>query len=311
MERRRCEQCDTVLARDNRGRLCSACRTKRSIDDNAPVPPAALWDRTDIRAAIDARHIGRLFRAYRQARNPTIPQETLARWVQLTQGQVSIIERTRRPVTDLERLERWCDALRMPERLRWFRGPSRPVTEQPEEPDRRNCVLHNPTNRYFVTDRPPSWDSGVVAEHTIAVTQDDLMPPTRRVVLTGAATLAGAALAAELEPVPSSGHRRGGRPGHRRVHATRACCGREAGVVASRMAPHQQRVGSLGCCCPAEPPHTTTPRGPTGHTGDAAGISHRCRVSRYRRDHVLGRRWRHDGAALLRAFRPTGTLRWR
>lgn len=126
MERRRCQQCAIPLAQDNRGTRCSACQMKRSVDDSAPGPPAALWDRPEVKAAIDARHIGRLFRAYRQAHNPTIPQETLARWVQLTQGQISIIERTRRPVNDLERLERWCEALHMPDRLRWFCGPARP-----------------------------------------------------------------------------------------------------------------------------------------------------------------------------------------
>jgi hypothetical protein len=46
----------------------------------------------------------------------------------------------------------------------------------------------------------PQWDAGAVAERVTAVTGDDLMPPTRRSVLAGAATLVGAALAGELEP---------------------------------------------------------------------------------------------------------------
>lgn len=44
------------------------------------------------------------------------------------------------------------------------------------------------------------WDADVVADHVAAITQNDLMPPTRRRVLSTTATLAGAALAAELEP---------------------------------------------------------------------------------------------------------------
>nr|WP_147455305.1 transcriptional regulator [Saccharothrix australiensis] len=37
---------------------------------------------------------------------------------------MSEVERSRRPVTDLERLERWCNALRVPRHLRWFNaGP--------------------------------------------------------------------------------------------------------------------------------------------------------------------------------------------
>ncbi|GAA1268461.1 hypothetical protein GCM10009634_09580 [Saccharothrix xinjiangensis] len=51
---------------------------------------------------------------------PAVTQETLATWLHLSQGHVSEIERSRRPVTDLERLERWCDALHVPRHLRWF-----------------------------------------------------------------------------------------------------------------------------------------------------------------------------------------------
>lgn len=45
-----------------------------------------------------------------------------------------------------------------------------------------------------------AWDAKAVADHAAAITENDLMPPTRRSVLGTAATLAGAALAAELEP---------------------------------------------------------------------------------------------------------------
>jgi hypothetical protein len=46
----------------------------------------------------------------------------------------------------------------------------------------------------------PRWDAGIVAERVTAVTGEDLMPPTRRTVLAGAATLVGSALSGELEP---------------------------------------------------------------------------------------------------------------
>ncbi|KOX33874.1 hypothetical protein ADK67_05795 [Saccharothrix sp. NRRL B-16348] len=84
--------------------------------------PPEFWDRQPIREALESRNIGRVFRAYRQAHGPTIPQSTLAAWLDLTQGRVSELERSRRPVTDLERLERWSDALRVPRHLRWFNG---------------------------------------------------------------------------------------------------------------------------------------------------------------------------------------------
>lgn len=49
-------------------------------------------------------------------------------------------------------------------------------------------------------DPNPQWDAWIVAERVTAVTGDDLMPPTRRTILAGAATLVGAALTGELEP---------------------------------------------------------------------------------------------------------------
>lgn len=47
---------------------------------------------------------------------------------------------------------------------------------------------------------PAVWGAQAVVDDVAAITENDLMPPTRRSVLGTAATLAGAALAAELEP---------------------------------------------------------------------------------------------------------------
>ncbi|MBM7812483.1 helix-turn-helix domain-containing protein [Saccharothrix algeriensis] len=82
--------------------------------------PAEFWNQPAIRQAFESRNIGQVFRAYRQAQSPTLPQTTLAAWLDLTQGRVSKIECFRRSVTDLERLERWCNALHVPHHLRWF-----------------------------------------------------------------------------------------------------------------------------------------------------------------------------------------------
>lgn len=54
--------------------------------------------------------------------------------------------------------------------------------------------------------RPPivplsPWDTGLVVERASSVTDHDLMRPSRRHVLTGMATLAGAALVRELQPL--------------------------------------------------------------------------------------------------------------
>ncbi len=143
----RCHQCGTRLARDNTDRLCHPCATTRASTCGvaAPLPPPGLWDRRDIHAALRDGHIGRLFRAFRHAHTPPITQEQLAEWVQLTQGQISIIERQRRPITDLERLERWCDALHVPARLRWFRAPS--IDQANSEPGVENDTVIVPLPR--------------------------------------------------------------------------------------------------------------------------------------------------------------------
>lgn len=156
VDRTRCHRCDALLARDNRGNLCGPCDVQSITRSMAPLPPPGLWDRADIRDAIRDRHIGRLFRALRKAHTPPIPQETLAEWVQLTQGQVSILERARKPVTDIERLERWCDALNVPKELRWFRGPATPLPGHSSSAvddgiPRLHRALRNPSSVDLVT----------------------------------------------------------------------------------------------------------------------------------------------------------------
>lgn len=127
-ERSRCSRCNAVLASDHNDAICSPCTAGRISALNPPVPSVRLWERTAIQAAVESRHIGQLFRAFRKAHNPPIPQATLAEWLHLTQGHLSIIERRRRPETDLERLQRWCDVLHVPDHLRWFQGTPQTTT---------------------------------------------------------------------------------------------------------------------------------------------------------------------------------------
>ncbi|MBB5806423.1 hypothetical protein F4560_006191 [Saccharothrix ecbatanensis] len=123
--KRRCRTCDTLLAHDNRGTQCGKCVAASTL--HAPKLPPEFWTQPTLREAFESRSIGQVFRAYRQAQSPTVPQATLSTWLDLTQGRVSEVERTRRPVTDLERLERWCNALHVPHHLRWFNGGVREV----------------------------------------------------------------------------------------------------------------------------------------------------------------------------------------
>ncbi|WP_189226921.1 helix-turn-helix domain-containing protein [Saccharothrix coeruleofusca] len=118
--KRRCRTCDTWLASDNRSTQCTKCTAASTL--HAPKLPSQFWAQPALREAFQSRNIGQVFRAYRQAQRPTLPQTTLAAWLDLTQGRISEIERSRRPVTDLERLERWCNALNVPHHLRWFNG---------------------------------------------------------------------------------------------------------------------------------------------------------------------------------------------
>jgi hypothetical protein len=119
--KRRCRTCETLLASDNRGTQCGPCAAAQAT--HAPTQRPEFWERPELQEAIRTRSIGHLFRAYRRTHSPMLPQATLATWLDITQGQVSVIERARRPVSDLERLERWCNALRVPNHLRWFRAP--------------------------------------------------------------------------------------------------------------------------------------------------------------------------------------------
>jgi transcriptional regulator with XRE-family HTH domain len=71
-----------------------------------------------MRAACTGRHFGQLLREYRRASN--VGQAEVARWLGVSQGQISRIERDRSQVHDLDKLERWAKALKIPQRLLWF-----------------------------------------------------------------------------------------------------------------------------------------------------------------------------------------------
>ena len=120
--KRQCRTCDTWLASDNRGDQCGRCAAAQAT--HAPSQRPDFWEQAEIQEALRSGSIGQVFKAYRRAHSPVLPQATLATWLDLTQGQVSVIERGRRPVSDLDRLERWCNALRLPQHLRWFRASS-------------------------------------------------------------------------------------------------------------------------------------------------------------------------------------------
>jgi transcriptional regulator with XRE-family HTH domain len=94
--------------------------TDRSAGDTAPVLPADFWEQPEIRSALLSRHFGRFLRVYRMIQSPPVKQDDVARWLGITQGQLSKIERSSKHVQDLAKLDRWARALHVPSDLLWF-----------------------------------------------------------------------------------------------------------------------------------------------------------------------------------------------
>jgi len=119
--RRPCRSCDAWLARDNEADVCTPCaRRENDARDGTPRLPDGVWERPEITQAIRDRHFGRLLLALRRAHDPELTQTDIGQVLHLTQGQVSRIERSNRPVTDLAKLDRWARALGIPQRHMWF-----------------------------------------------------------------------------------------------------------------------------------------------------------------------------------------------
>lgn len=86
-----------------------------------PSLPAEFWNQAEIQQACREQHFGYLLKSYRELQNPPMTQGELARLLSLTQGQISRIERSSKPITDLSKLARWADTLGVPESILWFR----------------------------------------------------------------------------------------------------------------------------------------------------------------------------------------------
>lgn len=122
----RCSRCGVRLAADNAHGRCASCRTAdRSRVEHAPVVPPEFWLHEGLREALQARHMGRVIRAYRQHPyhgRAALSQEIVAGWVGITQAQLSRIEQGR-PIGHLDRLIHWARVLGIPEQHLWFALP--------------------------------------------------------------------------------------------------------------------------------------------------------------------------------------------
>jgi hypothetical protein len=119
-QERCCQGCGTRLARDNCSRLCSPCSRHEVVATSAPIKQDAFWQRAALREALKSRHFGQVLNAYRYEHRPILTQAKVGRWLGLTQGQVSRLERTAQPTHDLNKLDQWARALRIPQRYLWF-----------------------------------------------------------------------------------------------------------------------------------------------------------------------------------------------
>ncbi|WP_374404266.1 helix-turn-helix domain-containing protein [Frankia sp. Cj3] len=80
--------------------------------------------------------MGHVIAAYRTHphHGAPLPQEMVARWMGITQTQLSRIE-SGTPITDLTKLIRWAEMLRIPEELLWFKLPrQRPPAGEMQRP---------------------------------------------------------------------------------------------------------------------------------------------------------------------------------
>jgi tetratricopeptide (TPR) repeat protein len=123
---RRCQGCGTPLARDNRSRRCGPCSRHEAQTSCAPTKPDDFWRRAALRDALGARHFGQVLYAYRHEHRPVLTQATVGRWLGLTQGQISRMERTAQPTHDLNKLDQWARSLHIPQRYLWFQLSRRP-----------------------------------------------------------------------------------------------------------------------------------------------------------------------------------------
>jgi transcriptional regulator with XRE-family HTH domain len=135
-----CPRCGGRLARDNSSGRCTPCQAaERDRLVSAPTLPTPFWEHVPLRQALAERHFGKVIRAYRHHPyhgRQALPQATVARWLGITQAQLSRIE-NKTPTVHLDRLIHWAVILRIPARHLWFKLPG---DREKEKADRQRVV---------------------------------------------------------------------------------------------------------------------------------------------------------------------------
>lgn len=124
---RYCSRCGSRLNRYNTGTFCASCEsTFRDSLQHPPEVPPGFWQTDLMRDALATWHMGRVIFAFRTHphHGRPLPQERVASWLELTQAQLSRIEKGPAP-EQLSKLTRWAETLRVPVELLWFKVPRR------------------------------------------------------------------------------------------------------------------------------------------------------------------------------------------
>ena len=124
-DQRYCARCGSRLSRYNPSPLCGACEVMaRGQGHYPPALPPAFWETDQMRDALATWHMGRVIFAYRSHpyHGQPLPQEVVANWLDMTQAQLSRIEKGTAP-EQLSKLVRWAQMLRIPPQLLWFKLP--------------------------------------------------------------------------------------------------------------------------------------------------------------------------------------------
>lgn len=213
--RTRCRTCGARLVQEGAGDRCPPCATRATaLLATPPDVPGTFWTDSAVARALAQRHMGKVIRAYR--RHPfhgvtPLTQEIVARWMGITQAQLSRIENGPPPV-HLDRLVQMARLFRIPAHLLWFVLPTTRFGRQFETDE--TAALTHPLTQVaaqqspYVALLPPSdvcdgmnmWSALITPELANQFTREDLMLDRRTVTraMAGGAVLGGIAL---LEPV--------------------------------------------------------------------------------------------------------------
>ncbi|MGY2036136.1 helix-turn-helix domain-containing protein [Nocardia gipuzkoensis] len=124
-EQRYCARCGSRLNRYNPEPLCAPCESASRCERQQPPSVSSdFWHTDQIRDALATWHMGRVIFAYRMHpyHGRPLPQELVANWLELTQAQLSRIEKGPAP-EQLSKLVRWAQILGIPDELLWFKVP--------------------------------------------------------------------------------------------------------------------------------------------------------------------------------------------